>query len=207
MAVRDRIGDNLVAGILLVAPLVITLLVLSLLVKWTAVIIDPIVAGTRLTRYTANIDLLAKLVAGGFVMGALTFVGYLSRHPVGGRVTRTMDRIPAFIPFIGTIYLGIRQVASAIGGTGNRFERVVLLEYPRDDVYTVGLITGKAPAALQGDDGQDRYSVYLPKSPNPTDGRTVIVPEDQFEPIDMSIQEGLKLMVTTGIRNQEPTRP
>ncbi|MDY6768828.1 MAG: DUF502 domain-containing protein [Candidatus Nanohaloarchaea archaeon] len=203
MSVRTELHDDFMAGILLIAPLAVTLLVLWLLVDWTSVVIDPLVAQTRLARYTSNIDILAKVLAGGIVVLTVTAIGYASRHPIGIGLQRAMGRVPALVPFVGTIYTSVRQVASAIGEEESRFKRLVLLEYPTEDVYSLGLLTAEAPSALQEEGEPMRYSVYLPNSPNPTGGRTVIVPEDRFEDVDMSVQAGLKLMLTTGMSHRD----
>lgn len=203
MPSRSEIADDFTAGLLLVAPLVVTLIVLSFLVQWTSIVIDPLVRETRLVNYTANIEILAKIVAAFIVIIIITFMGYVSRQPVGRGMKQVLGRVPAVVPFFGTIYLSVRQMASSIGDADNRFKKLVTLEYPIEGVYSLGLVTSLAPEELQPESGPERYTVYLPNSPNPTGGRTVIVPEDGFEEVDMSIQAGLKLMLTTGMGGQD----
>jgi uncharacterized membrane protein len=172
--------------------------VLQLLVGWSLPLIDPLVDGTRLTNYTANVPLLAELLAVLGIVAAITVVGALAEWSVGQRLFGTAGRIVYLVPLVKTIYGSVRQVANSLVEGSTRYERVVLVEYPRTGCYTIGLVTGEAPAAAKSGE-EPYYTVFLPNSPNPTAGRLVILPESDLEETEMSVRSGLRLVITTGM--------
>jgi len=108
------------------------------------------------------------------------------------------------IPLVSTIYSSVRQVADALVERRTAYDSVVLVEYPREGVFSIGLVTGESPTPVADFAGQDVYNVFLPNSPNPTGGRLVLLPEDQVHEIDMSVRRGMRLVVTTGMGENEP---
>ncbi len=191
------------AGLLLVAPLVVTLYVVTTLVRWSLVVIDPVVAGTRLTQYTGNDQLAAQVLAVVLILGALVALGSLAGRTVGSRLFGNVGRVVNFVPLVNTIYSSVRQVASALVERDSRYDSVVLVEYPRDGIYALGFVTGESPEPVLSATDERAYNVFLPNSPNPTGGRLALVPEDQITEIDMSVREGLRQVVTTGMGPEE----
>lgn len=198
MSLRARLKRSLIDGVLLIVPFVVVVFVLNLLVKWASLIINPLVKETRLVQYTSNIEIVAQIIAGIFVIALIILLGFIYTSKWSLKLRMKLGKVINFIPLVGTIYLSVRQVASSIGETESRFKKLVMLEYPRDNIHTLGLVTGSAPKALTRE-GSRSFSVFIPNSPNPTGGRTIIVPEEEIIEVDMSVQKGLKLMLTTGI--------
>ena len=120
-------------------------------------------------------------------------------HHLFGNLGRTIN----IIPLVSTIYGSVRQVATSLVDTGSQFERTVLVEYPRDSLYSVGFVTGEGKATIDDVTGDRTHSVFLPNSPNPTAGRLVMIPESQIYETEMSVREGMRLIVTTGIGSEE----
>lgn len=112
-----------------------------------------------------------------------------------------------FIPLFGKIYLSVRRVASSLTGTESRFKKLVMVEYPRKNLYNIGLMTSKAPAPIHEEGEITLYTVFLPNSPNPTVGWTIVVPEEEIIDVDMSVQKGLKLLMTTGMVFEDEELP
>jgi uncharacterized membrane protein len=104
---------------------------------------------------------------------------------------------------VRVIYSSVRQVSNALMERSNRYESVVLVEYPREGMYSVGFVTGDSPDEVLSVAGADAYNVFLPNSPNPTAGRMVMVPDDQVHEVDISVRRGIRLLVTTGIAEAE----
>jgi uncharacterized membrane protein len=204
MTTTNRLRQNFLTGIVLLTPLAVTVYVLQLLVGWSLPLIDPLVQGTRLTNYTANVPFLAELLAVLGILAAITVVGALAQWSVGQRLFGTAGRIVYLVPLVNTIYGSVRQVANSLVEGSTRYERVVLVEYPRMGCYTIGLVTGEAPAAAKTGE-EPFYTVFLPNSPNPTAGRLVILPESDLEETDMSVRRGLRLVITTGMSGPEGT--
>lgn len=105
---------------------------------------------------------------------------------------------------MSTIHSSVRQVATALVSGESQYESVVLVEYPREGLYSIGLVTAEGIEDVDAVTGVQSVSVFLPNSPNPTAGRLVMVPEDQIHQTDMSVRQGMRMIVTTGIGMDEP---
>ncbi|MDF9745254.1 DUF502 domain-containing protein [Natrinema salsiterrestre] len=199
MNVSAAIKSSFIAGLILVAPLVVTLYVLRFLVNWTVRFVDPVVDAAGLTRYTANVEIVAQLLAVAVILAAIVALGFLAQRSVGRHLFGNVGRLVNVVPLVSTIYSSVRQVADALVERRTAYESVVLVEYPREDVYMIGLVTGESPEAVADFAGGDVYNVFLPNSPNPTGGKLVLLSEDQVHEIDMSVRRGMRLIVTTGM--------
>lgn len=107
------------------------------------------------------------------------------------------------IPLVKGIYGSARQLLNAFSATGKgRFSKVVMLEYPRPGLWTIGFVTSESrhavPLAASGET-VGTVSVFLPTTPNPTSGWLVFAPKDGLLVLDLSIEEGIKLVVSGGI--------
>ena len=202
MSVADGLKRSFVAGLLLVMPLIVTVYVLRIAFDWLVQFINPVVRWTRLSQYTANIEIAAQALTAFLILTAIIALGYLAQRRTGQRVFGGFDRAVAFIPLVSTMYGSVRQVANSLIRGSSRYESVVLVEHPRLGVYSIGLVTGESPATIDVS-GERLYNVFLPNSPNPTAGRLVLVPEDQLHAVDVSVRRGLRLLVTTGLGDEE----
>lgn len=190
---------SFVAGLILVAPLAVTLFVLRFFVTWALRFVDPIVDAAGLAQYTANVEVVAQLLAAVSIVIGIIALGFLAQQSVGRHVFGNVGRLVNVVPLVSTIYSSVRQVADALVERQTAYESVVLVEYPREEVYMIGLVTGTSPEAVAEFAGRDVYNVFLPNSPNPTGGKLVLLPEDQVHEIDMSVRRGMRLIVTTGM--------
>lgn len=203
MGLRKVVRDSFVAGLALVAPLVVTIVALQFAVRWLTTFIDPIVEGTRLAQYTANIQVVAQALALVVVLVVIVTLGYLAQRSFGRQLFDWIDRLFSILPLVNVVYLSVRQVANALVEGPNRYESVVLVEYPRRGLYTIGFVTADGPAQIERVAGEDVYNVFLPNSPNPTAGRLVHVPAEQLQEIDVSVRQGIRLLVTMGIAEDQ----
>jgi uncharacterized membrane protein len=203
MDVTKVLRSSFVAGLALIAPLIVTIVALRFLLNWVTSFIDPVVQGTRLATYTANIEVVAQVLAAVLILLFVTLLGYLAQRSFGERLFGWLDRGVGLVPLVRVIYSSVRQVSNALMERSNRYESVVLVEYPREGMYVLGFVTGDAPDAAATVTGGAAYNVFLPNSPNPTGGRLVLVPEDQVHEVDISVRRGIRLLVTTGIAERE----
>lgn len=204
MGLVASLKDSFVKGLLLIAPLVITLYILRLLAGWALIVVNPVVRGIGLTRYTANDELLARLTAVVLIVAVVIVLGYIAKRSMGRRVFGSFGRMVNFLPLVDTIYSSIRQVANSLVERESSYRNVVLVEYPRPGFYTIGFVTGDGPPAFESAVSEESLvNVYLPNSPNPTGGRLVVVPEGSIHEIDMTVRRGFRLLVTTGIGEEE----
>lgn len=203
MRISRRVRDSFVAGLALVAPLVVTVFVLRILINWLTTFLNPVVKGTRLTQYTLNINEVAQVLALVIIVVTITLLGYVAQRSFGKRLFNWVDRGVSLVPLVSVIYSSVRQVANALTERSNRYESVVAVEYPREGVYTLGFVTGDSPRQVESVAQQETYNVFLPNSPNPTGGRLLLVPADQVHEVDISVRRGIRLLMTTGIAEQE----
>lgn len=179
-------------GIVVLIPVVFTLWILSLLFNFIDGLTSPIYD-----------EILGRHIKGiGFItmLGLILIVGVLSRNFIGRTVGAFIEKVISTIPFARSIYAAVRDLFQAIqtGGKGKSFRQVVLFEYPRQGLWTVGFVTNKIE--LRGSAGDDELvSVYIPSPPNPTAGNLVLVPRRQIQILEMSVEEGLKFVLSGGI--------
>jgi len=192
------VRDSFVAGLVLVTPLVITLYILQLLVGMTLSALDPVVQGTNLANYTANVELVAQVVVGVFIVCAVTLLGFLAQQRLGQRLFGSLGRTVTMVPLVRTIYSTVRQISTSFSNTESSYDSLVLVEFPREGVYSIGLVTNESPDAVSDVAGTTVHNVFLPSSPNPASGRLVLVPEDQLHDVDLSVRQGMGLLMTTG---------
>jgi uncharacterized membrane protein len=203
MSLASRVRTSFIAGLLLVAPLAVTAFVLQFVFDRMAGVLNPVVSATRLTQYTANIEVVAQLLAAVLVVLSITAIGYLASWGLGERLFGGFERGVSLVPFVRTVYFGVRQVSESLSQRSSGYERVVLVEYPRPGSYAVGFVTNDAPRAARAAVGEPMYSVFVPNSPNPTGGRLLLLPDSEMSELDMSVRRGLRLLVTTGLTDDE----
>src|SRR5262249_54455593 len=121
---------------------------------------------------------------------------------IGRQIVAAFDRLMLRIPLIKGIYGATRQLMDAFDSKSAAFQRVVAVEYPRPGVFTIGF-TAREGAALRTTDGRRSLPgytlVFLPTTPNPPSGWLAAVPDRDVIPLDMSVEEGLKTIVSGGL--------
>lgn len=202
MGLSETFKKSFVAGIALVAPLLVTVVAFQIIFGWLRGLLNPIIEATGLIGLAGNVEIAAEVGALLILFGIIAVLGYVAQRSAGRYVFDTIDRVVGVIPMVSVVYNGVRQVSDALTRQQNRFESVVLVEHPREGLYTFGFVTAESPAAAVTAVGQDAFNVYLPGSPNPTQGRLVVVPEDQVRDVDISVSRAIRLLVTTGIAEE-----
>ena len=203
MGLSETLKKSLIAGIALIAPRVVTLVAVRLIFGWLRGILNPIIEGTGLVSLAGNIEILAEIGALLVLLVGITLLGYLAQRSGGARLFELFDRVIGIIPMVSVIYSSVRQVSDALVKRESRYESVVLVEYPREGLYVLGFVTSESPDAVTNALGTEAYNVYLPNSPNPTQGRFTLVPTDRVIDIDMSVSRSVRLLVTTGIAEDQ----
>lgn len=199
MSLFSRLRTGFVAGLVLVTPLAVTVVVLSLVFDRLTALLDPIVAATGLTAYANDVHVVAQLLAILLLVGLLTLLGLLVSWQVGERLFGSFERAIRFVPVVRTIYFGVRQVGESLVSRSEAYESVVLVAPDRAGIYQVGFVTNESPRATQTVSNDRLYNVFVPNSPNPTAGRLVLVPEPEVHEVDMPVRRGIRLLVTTGL--------
>ena len=190
--------NSFITGLILIAPLAITIIVLQLLLGWLTGFVSPVVTATNLAQFTGNIEFLAQLLAVVLLVTVILLIGLLAQWGIADRLSGGFGRVIGVIPMVRVIYASVRQVSNSLTSSGSRYESVVLAEWPRKGTYAIGFVTAESPDPVQSITGE-AYNVYIPNSPNPTNGHLAMLPDDEVHEIDMSVRRGIRLMVTTGM--------
>ena len=139
-----------------------------------------------------------SLLALALAVALLTVVGVVARHYIGKRIIGWLDTAMLNVPLFNKFYGAIKQVNDAFSGSKNSFKTVVLVEFPREGMYSVGFITGDQHDEVQLKTNEKVVAVFIPTTPNPTSGFLVLVPEDKVTRLDMSVSDGVKYIVSLG---------
>lgn len=180
-------------GVGITIPLVLTYWVFQLLLGWVDGILSPFLA-----------DLVGQRIPGmGFaaLLVLIMVIGLLTRNLVGRLLLAAFEDLLRSIPFVRSVYGAIKDLVGsfATGGKGRTFRKVILTEYPRPGIYVVGFVTNEM--AYTAPDGRrlEFYNVYIPSPPNPTAGFLSLVPKDEAVVLNLTVEEGLKLVLSGGI--------
>lgn len=202
-----RLRQAFVTGLFITLPLIITVWLLGLLLRLVEAISTPLllallgIVRPELAGDPAITGWVIPVVGLLATAGVILAVGFLATNFVGRRMVEAFDRLMMRVPVVKGIYGAARQLLDAFGRKTSSFRRVVAIEYPRPGVYTVGFLTQSAIAmGREGGPPLEGVSlVFLPTTPNPTSGWLAVVPDDQVTYLDMSIEDGVKLIVSGGL--------
>lgn len=188
-----------VAGILAFAPLGITIWA----VAWIIQRLDNLLLPRVLALVMPGIDEPPQLpfVGALFTLVAILFLGIIARHLFGGEAIRAWERLLSRVPVARNIYGGVKQLFEAIfrGADETRFNRVVLIEYPRKGIYALAFTTGPSTGQLAEINGHAMINCFLPTTPNPTSGYYLLVPSDELQVVDLSVEDAFKMVMSAGL--------
>jgi len=188
----------LIAGLLVWLPLGVTVLVIKLLV-------DLMDRTLLLLPYALRPDQLFGVhVPGLGVLVALLFVvgtGVVVANLLGRRLVALWESMLARIPLVRSIYSAVKQVLETLLSPGGKsFRKVLLVEFPRRDMWCLAFQTSDDLGEVQAKTGgAEMISVFVPTTPNPTSGFLVVLPRGDVIELDMSVDDGLKMIVSLGV--------
>ncbi len=139
-----------------------------------------------------------SLVALLLAIMLISLAGLLARYYIGKRIIEWLDTAMMQVPLLNKFYGAIKQVNEAFAGNKNSFKTVVLVEFPREGIYSVGFITSEQHAEVQQKTKEKVVCVFVPTTPNPTSGFLILVPEEKVTKLDMSVADGIKYIVSLG---------
>ncbi|MFN3974043.1 MAG: DUF502 domain-containing protein [Dehalococcoidia bacterium] len=192
---EHHLRRNILAGLIVLVPSVITYVVIRFVVDFVDGLLLPVTS--RFFHAVVPGLGLALTIVG------LYFIGLMVTTVVGRQLVNLGNTLVERIPFVRVIYRTARQFTDVFSNISTaRYQRVVFLEFPCPGVRSVGLVTGE----WHGPNGRLQLMVYIPTVPNPTSGFLVVVPAEQVEPSDMSVEDAIKLVVSAGVLAEEVSR-
>ncbi len=196
-----RFRRYIVAGLLVWAPVGATIFVFRLLLGLMERLLFWLPAQYRPDALIElDIPGLHEIVSGVLALVVLIATGVLAANLIGRRLVSLYESWLARIPFVRTVYGSVKHfVEVVLSDTSQSFKKVLMIEYPRKGVYSLGFQTSEPVGEVQERTGEDVLTVFVPTTPNPTSGFILFVPKEDVVELDMSIEDALKMIVSLGV--------
>ena len=204
LSFTGRLRAYFLAGILVTAPLAITIVLASWLIEFVDSRIVPLIP----LRYNPDFYLKEYL---GYEIGIpglglivlfifITLVGAMTAGFVGRILIKFSENMLNRMPIIRSVYGASKQILETVLKTqSNAFRQAVLVEYPRRGLWAIAFITGRTEGEVQNLVADDLINIFLPTTPNPTSGFLLFVPRDDLILLDMPVDEAIKMVISGGI--------
>lgn len=198
LGLTARLRAYFLAGVLITAPVGITVYLSWLFVRFVDSKVTPLIPH----RFNPESYLPFAVPGLGLVvvLVVLTVIGMLTAGFLGRTLTHLYEALLTRMPVIRGVYGAVKQVIETVlAQRSQAFRQAVLIEFPRRDAWGVGFITGTPKGELQEVSEEDMVNVFLPTTPNPTTGFLMIVPRKDVVPLQMSVEDAVKLIMSGGI--------
>jgi len=187
-AVIKHLRGKIVAGLVIIAPIIVTIWVLNLLFRvfdgFAAPILDPL-----LPVHIPGLGVIITLLF-------LYFLGVLVTNILGRKLVSIGEALLNRIPLANSVYGTAKQITQSFSGASSRaFQKTVLIPYPRIGIWTMAFVTGNSTDAK----GKPYYHLFVPTTPNPTSGFMLIIPQEDAIDANLSVEEGLKAIISGGM--------
>ena len=140
-----------------------------------------------------------RLLAVVVLIGLTIVVGWLARRVVGKRLIAVAEMLIRQVPLLNRIYPFMKEISDTVlSGKKTMFQRVVLVEFPRPGLYSIGFVTGATGGELQTRINAPLLNVFVPTTPIPTNGFLIFVTQDHVVNLAMTVAEGMKLVISGG---------
>ncbi|MGB8367064.1 MAG: DUF502 domain-containing protein [Candidatus Babeliales bacterium] len=187
-------------GLIAVLPLTLTVALFNVSFRLIANWLTPLTAFTQdtLLRYVPYSEIILAIIL-------VCFIGTLYNFFVLRSLINFIERLASQIPLVRTVYSGIRQLVRAFSLSEDEiaFKKVVLVEFPREGIYSLGFLTSELQPEIAPNPKKKFFNVFIPTAPNPTSGYFVIASEDDFIIVDLTRQEAMGMIISGGIIQPE----
>ncbi len=211
---QQDLKNDLIAGLLVVIPLATTIWLATTVSRFVLAFLTSI--PKQFNPFNTLNPVLQELINLGLgllvpLLGIL-LIGLMARNIVGRWLLEFGEGTLLRIPLAGSVYKTLKQLLETfLQGNSSRFRRVVLVEYPREGLYSLGFVTGVLSNTMQTEFTETMLSVFIPTAPNPTTGWYAVVPERSVRDLDLSVEDAFRTIISAGIvspddREQASTR-
>ncbi len=193
-----RLRAYFMAGILVTAPISITIYLGWLFITYVDSKVTPLIP----KAYSPESYLPFAVPGIGLVVlvVALILIGALTAGFVGRLYNRIIERLMSRVPVLRGVYKATRQILETVlAQQSNAFREAVLVEYPRRGMWVIAFITGETEGEVQALTEDDVINLFVPTTPNPTSGFLIFAPKNETVPLAMSVEEALKMVISGGI--------
>ncbi|MGI9436683.1 MAG: DUF502 domain-containing protein [Geminicoccaceae bacterium] len=193
-----RLRTYFLTGVIVTAPIAITVFLVWQFITF----LDSYVSSLVPYRYDPEDYLPFGIPGIGLLimLAFLTLVGFVTAGFAGRTLVRTGERLLSRMPIVRSVYGTLKQIFETVLNQSSRsFREVVLVEYPRRGIGAIGFVTGPTQGEVQERTDEDLVNIFLPTTPNPTSGFLLFVPRKDLIHLDMTVEQGIKLVISGGI--------
>ena len=203
-----RLRTSFLTGIVVIAPVALTLWLIWSVIGWFDGFVLPFVPDAYRPEQILNTffgyDLKLNIRGVGVVVFLIfaTLVGWLAKGLIGRSFIKYAENLVNRMPVVRSFYSGIKQIAETVFAQQERsFEKACMIEYPRKGIWAIGFIstTAKGEIAERNSSEGPMVSVFVPTTPNPTSGFLLFFPKADIVELDMSIEDAAKLVISAGL--------
>jgi uncharacterized membrane protein len=189
--------NYLIAGLMIWIPVMVTVWVirfLSGILDQSLVLLPPPWRPEALVgTYVPGVGIILSLAL-------LVVTGMVVRNLFGGQIVASLEGLIRRVPVVGAVYSGAKTFSETVlTDKGRSFKQVVMVQFPRAGIYSVGFITSEELEEVQAKTAEDVVCVFVPTTPNPTTGFIVMVPRAQVVVLDMTVDEAFRMLLTLGV--------
>ena len=207
---QHDLKNDLIAGLLVVIPLATTIWLATTVSRFVLAFltsipkqVNPFITLNPLLQDLINLSLGLTVPLLGILL-----IGLMARNIVGRWLLEFGEGTLSRIPLAGSVYKTLKQLLETfLRDNSKRFRRVVLVEYPREGLFSVGFVTGLVGPSLQAELDQPLLSVFIPTAPNPTTGWYTLVPESSVRNLNISVEDAFRTIISAGIVNPDEQEP
>ncbi|MEQ3669744.1 DUF502 domain-containing protein [Pseudophaeobacter sp.] len=203
-----RLRSSFFTGIVVIAPVSLTIWLLWTVVGWVDSVVLPLVPHTISPEQYIGINL--RGIGLIFFLLFTIVIGWIAKGIIGRSLIGFAENLVNRMPVVRTIYSGIKQISETVFAQSERsFEKACLIQYPRRGIWAIGFIstTAKGEVSAHANTGGALMSVFLPTTPNPTSGFLLFVPQDDVIELEMSVEDAAKLVISAGLVYPNPKDP
>ncbi len=190
-----ELRNYFITGLAALLPVSLTLLIIWFVVTHLGNILGPLLRNHVWLRQLPA--WVASVLGFVLLLAAIVALGAIASGLLGRWLLSQLDRLLRLVPVVKEVYTSARQLTDAVLIQRNSLRRTVIAEYPRPGFYAIGFVTSDLPATLP--DGRPALYVFFPTTPNPTSGWLALIPTQDITPTDMTIEQGLKLVMSGGV--------
>jgi uncharacterized membrane protein len=203
-----RLRTNFLTGIVVIAPVALTIWLISSIIGWFDGLVLPFVPDAYRPEKILNTffgyDLKLNIRGVGVVVFLVfaILVGWLAKGLIGRSFIKYAENLVNRMPVVRSFYSGIKQIAETVFAQKERsFEKACMIEYPRKGIWAIGFIStdAKGEIAERNSSKGSMVSVFVPTTPNPTSGFLLFFPKSDIVELDMSIEDAAKLVISAGL--------
>lgn len=191
--------NALLTGILLVAPLAVTIWAMQIVIELVGGSITPLFAPYLPQPLQHLPAIFWKIITTVIALGLVTLLGYVSRLLLGRLIGAAAERFIQNIPGIGSFYYSVKQFIETFGAKDrNQFSKVVLVQFPRAGSYALGFLTNTMPGEPHAQLPTEHWAVFVPTCPSPVNGFFMYLPRTEIIELEMSVGDGMKTIISCG---------